>query len=215
MIIKKLFRFMVPKDRRFFPLFVQAADNLVDTSELLIKLIRETDIEKRNEYVAAIKATEHKGDDITKSLLNELNGTYITPFDREDIHEMISNIDNIVDLVYSTSKRILLYKLPRFPQEFVNVADCIHSACKEIQYVLRGVKTVSDFAHFQNSSIKISQLESSADDLYQQFLMELFDREDNAIMLIKTRDIMISLEKTMDKCEDVAGIFSALIIKVG
>jgi uncharacterized protein len=215
MSIKKFFNFMVPKDRRFFPLFVQAADNLVDTSELLIKLIREPDIEKRAEYADTIKVAEHKGDDITKSLLVELNGTFITPFDREDIHELITNIDSIVDSIHTTATRISRYKLPQFPQEFVKVADCIHSANKEIQFVLRSTKSANDFISFNDSYNRINQLEASADDLYQQFIMDLFDKEDNAIVLIKKRDILISLEKAMDKCEDVSRIFSAIMIKVG
>jgi uncharacterized protein Yka (UPF0111/DUF47 family) len=215
MNLKMLFSFMVPKDRRFFPLFVQAADNLVDTSELLIKLIREPDIEKRIEYDNAIKLAEHKGDDITKSLLAELNGTFITPFDREDIHELITNIDSIVDLIHTTSTRISRYKLPLFPQEFIKVADCIHTANKEIQFVLRSIKSANDFIRFRDSFDKIIQLEATADDLYQQFIMDLFDKEENAIMLIKKRDILISLEKAMDKCEDVSRIFSSLMVKFG
>jgi hypothetical protein len=206
---------MVPKDRRFFPLFIQAADNLVDTSELLIKLIRESDIENRVAYINAIRDAEHKGDDITRSLLNELNGTFITPFDREDIHDLISTIDSVVDLIHTTSKRINLYKLPNFPKEFVMVADCIHSANKEILFVLRGSKASSDFVHFKDSYKKISQLETEADELYQQFIRELFDKEENAILLIKKRDILITLEKAMDKCEDVAGVFSTIMIKMG
>jgi uncharacterized protein len=215
MSIKTFFSFMVPKDRRFFPLFVQAANNAVDTSELLIKLIREPDFEKRIEYSDAIKTAEHKGDDITKSLLNELNGTFITPFDREDIHELITNLDTVVDLIYTTATRITRYKLPHFPDEFVQIADCIHSANKEIQYVLRSINTVSDFIRFRESYLKISQLESDADDLYQKFFIDLYDTEENAIMLIKKRDILISLEKAMDKCEDVSGIFSSLMVKFG
>ncbi len=215
MDIKKLFSFMVPKDRKFFPLFLQSADNLVDTSEILIKLIRETNFEKRKEYVDTIKLAEHKGDEITRKLLNELNGTFITPFDREDIHELISNIDNVVDQIHTTSSRIFLYKLPQFPEEFVKVADCIHAANKEIQFVLRNVKSASDFHRYQENYARISQLESTADDLNQKFLMELFDTEKNAIKLIQERDILISLEKAMDKCEDVAENFAAIMIKVG
>jgi predicted phosphate transport protein (TIGR00153 family) len=196
-------------------MFIQAADNLVDTSELLIKLIRESDIARRNEYAEAIKVAEHKGDDITKKLIEELNGTFITPFDREDIHELISNIDTVVDLIHTTAKRIQLYKLDRFPHEFVEIADCIHTANKEIQHVLHNVKAASDFLHFQESYFRISQLETVSDDLYQQFNMELFDKEENAIMLIKKRDILITLEKAIDKCEDVARTFSTIMIKLG
>src|SRR5665648_616220 len=90
MNLDKIFGFLVPKDRKFFPLFNQAADNLVLASELLIKLLGENDLVQREIYVKLIKDVEHKGDDITHNLLNELNGTFITPFDREDIHQPVS-----------------------------------------------------------------------------------------------------------------------------
>jgi uncharacterized protein Yka (UPF0111/DUF47 family) len=215
MDVKRIFSFMVPKDHRFFPLFVQAADNLVVTSELLIKLIRETDIEKRLQYINAIKDAEHKGDNITRILLKELNSTFITPFDRQDIHNLISTIDSVVDLIHTTSKRIHLYKLSLFPKEFVMVADCIHSASKEILFVLSNSRTSSDFLRFKDSYSKISHLEAEVDDLYQQFIMELFDKEENAILLIKKRDILTTLEKAIDKCEDVAVIFSTIMVKLG
>jgi uncharacterized protein len=215
MKLDKIFSFLIPQDRKFLPLFNKAADNLVTTSELLIKLIRENDLEKRLDYIKAIKEAEHEGDMLTKSLLDELNGTFITPFDREDIHELISTMDSVVDYIHTASKRIHFYKLPHFPDEFVQIADCIHSANKEIQYVLRSVKNASDFNKFQESCIKISNLESTVDDIYQQFLSELFENETNAIDLIKKRDILASLEKAIDKCDDVANVFSTIMVKLG
>ncbi len=108
MKLDKIFSFLVPKDRKFFPLFNDAADNLVLASELLIKLVRERDLTQRLEYMKSIKDVEHVGDDITRNLLNELNGTFITPFDREDIHELINNMDDIVDYIHAASKKLRL-----------------------------------------------------------------------------------------------------------
>ena len=214
MNLDKIFGFLLPKDRKFFPLFNDAADNLVLASELLIKLIRENDFAKREEYIRQIKEAEHKGDDITRNLLDELNGTFITPFDREDIHTLISTMDDVVDYIHTTSTRIHFYKLPAFPQEFVAIADCIHSANKEIQFVLRSVKNVSDFIKFKDSCDKIDAYESEVDYLYQEYLSNLFELETNAINLIKKRDILASLEKAIDKCDDVANVFSSIIIKI-
>ena len=214
MKLDKIFSFLVPRDSTFFPFFSQAADNLVDTSEFLIKLIREDDLDKRLQYISAIKEAEHKGDIITKNLLVELNGTFITPFDREDIHELVTSIDTVVDLIHTTSKRILLYKIPKFPSEFVEFADCLHSAIKEIQFVLRNVKHAGDFIQYQDNIARVSQLESDADDLYQQYLSELFLNESNAIDLIRKRDILISMEKAIDKCEDVTGVFGTIAVKL-
>ncbi len=214
MKLDRIFSFLVPKDRKFFPLFCQAADNMVHTSELLIKLIREGDLVKRLEYIAAIREAEHVGDDITKMLLDELNGTFITPFDREDIHELIQTMDSVVDYIHTTSKRIHFYKLPHFPEEFVQIADRIHSANKEILLVLRSVKNATDFSKYHESCSRISTYESEVDDIYQQYLANLFDTENNAIDLIKKRDILASLEKAIDKCDDVANVFSTIIVKL-
>src|SRR5665647_1851006 len=170
MKLDKIFSFLVPKDTKFFPLFNDAADNLVLASELLIKLVRERYLTQRLEYAKQIKDVEHIGDDITRNLLIELNGTFITPFEREDIHELISNMDDIVDLIHASSKRINLYKMSPIPEEFVWIADRIHSANKEIQFVLRSVRSVSDFKKHTAGIEKISEYESEVDDIYQEYL---------------------------------------------
>jgi predicted phosphate transport protein (TIGR00153 family) len=214
MNLDKIFGFLLPKDHKFFPLFNQAADNLVLASELLIKLIRENDLAKREEYIRMIKDVEHAGDNLTGKLLDELNGTFITPFDREDIHDLISTMDDVIDYIHTASTRIHFYKLPSFPGEFVAIADCIHSANKEIQYVLREVKTVTDFLRYKVSCAKIDSFESEVDHIYQQYLSNLFEIESNAINLIKKRDILASLEKAVDKCNDVANVFLSIIVKI-
>jgi predicted phosphate transport protein (TIGR00153 family) len=214
MNLDKFFGFLVPKDRKFFPLFIEAADNLVVSSELLIKLMGENDLEQREVYIKLIKEAEHAGDVITHNLLVELNGTFITPFDREDIHQLISTIDDVVDYIHTAALRAHFYKLPVFPEEFSKIAEYIHVANKEIQMVLRNVKNASDFLKFSGSCTKISAYESEVDYLYQEYLSNLFELETNAINLIKKRDILASLEKAIDKCDDVANVFSSIIVKI-
>ena len=214
MNLDKIFGFFVPKDRKFFPLFIEAADNMVVASELLIKLMGENDLIQREVYIKQIREAEHKGDDITYKLLVELNGTFITPFDREDIHQLISTMDDVIDYIHTASTRVHFYKLPTFPEEFVKIADYIHAANKEIQMVLHRVKNASDFLKFTDSCSKISDYESEVDYLYQEYLSNLFELETNAINLIKKRDILASLEKAIDKCDDVANVFSSIIVKI-
>ncbi len=214
MNLDKIFGFLVPKDRKFFPLFNEAADNLVVASELLIKLLGENDLIQREVYIKLIKEAEHKGDDITHKLLIELNGTFITPFDREDIHQLISTMDDVVDYIHTASTRVHFYKLLTFPEEFVKIADYIHAANIEIQRVLRTVKSASDFLKFTDACATISTYESEVDYLYQEYLSNLFELETNAINLIKKRDILASLEKAIDKCDDVANVFSSIIVKI-
>jgi hypothetical protein len=215
MKLDRIFSFLVPKDRKFFPLFNEIADNLVVASELLIKLFGEADSDKRLEYIKAIQDAEHLGDDMTQNLLNELNGTFITPFEREDIHELVERMDSVVDLIHGAAKRINIYNVSVFPAEFMQIAVIINAAVLEIQLVLRSVKNVNDFKLYINSCTKISDMESEVDDIYQSFLANLFENEMNAIELIKKRDILAALEKAIDRCDDVANVFSTLIVKMG
>jgi predicted phosphate transport protein (TIGR00153 family) len=215
MELDRIFSFLVPKDRKFFPLFNEVADNLVVASELFIKLLGDADLSKRMEYIKAIQDAEHVGDDLTRKLMNELNATFITPFEREDIHALVDKMDSIVDLLHGASKRIHMYNLSVFPKEFMQIAVIIHAAVLEIQLVLRNVKNVNDFKHYLSSCIKISEMESEVDDIYQSFLANLFENEMNAIELIKKRDILSALEKAIDRCDDVAKVFSTLIVKMG
>jgi uncharacterized protein Yka (UPF0111/DUF47 family) len=215
MELDRIFSFLVPKDRKFFPLFNEVADNLVVSSELFIKLLDESDQIKRTEFIKAISDAEHVGDDLTRKLMKELNGTFITPFEREDIHVLVDSMDSVVDLIHGASKRIHMYNLSVFPMEFMQIALIIHAAVLEIQMILRNVKNVNDFKLYLNSCIKISDMESEVDDIYQSFLANLFENEMNAIELIKKRDILVALEKAIDRCDDVAKVFSTLIVKMG
>jgi len=214
MKIDRIFSFLVPKDRKFFPLFVETANNLVFASDLLVKLVSETDRVKIEELIVKIKEAELAGDEITRRLLGELNGTFITPFDREDIHDLINTMDDVVDYIYSASKRAHFYKLSSFPIEFLWIAELIHDANKEIQLILSNVHSVNDFKKYKGSCEKIREMEGKVDDIYQEYLAMLFDEEVNAIDLIKKRDILTTLEKAIDKCDDISNIFSSLIVKM-
>lgn len=215
MELDRIFSFLVPKDHKFYPLFNEVADNLVVASDLLIKLLGEPDLNNRQEYMRAIKEAETHGDALTRNLLKELNSTFITPFERGDIHVLVDKMDGIVDLIHSASKRISIYNLSIFPKEFLQIAAIIQSAVLEIQLVLRNVNNVNDFKLYIKSCTKLSDMETEVDDIYQSYLANLFENENNAIELIKKRDILTALEKAIDKCDDVGNVFSTLIVKMG
>lgn len=215
MKLDKIFGALVPKDRKFYPLFKESADNLVVAAELLIKLFNSNDAEGRIALVKQIKEVERKGDDITKKLVTALNNTFITPFDREDVHELTERLDNVVDHIHAASKRIRLYKLETFPKEFTSIAKKIHEATLEIQKVLSNIHNANDFVKHYGSINRIDEIETEVDDIYQEYLAGLFDTEINAIELIKKRDVLVSLEKAVDACDDVAGVFSTLSVKLG
>lgn len=214
MSLDRVFGFLVPKNRKFFPLFVESASTLVEGSALLIKLFEEEDVERRDVIIREIKKVEKKADEITAILSNELSATFITPFDREDVHNLINSLDDVIDYIDAAAKRVHFYKVHSFPPEFIQISNLIHNANQEIHRVLSSIKHASDFAKFQEAYQKIDRYETEVDDIYQHFLANLFDFEDNAVELIKKRDILMALEKAIDRCDDVRKVFSTIMVKL-
>jgi uncharacterized protein len=118
MKLDKVFQLLVPKDKKFYPLFCQASSNLVDCTLTFKELLKATDDEQRNDLVKKVKKFEKAGDKITSTIFDELNSTFITPFDREDIHKLTNRIDTVVDLINTSAKRIQLYKMYEIPPVF-------------------------------------------------------------------------------------------------
>jgi len=213
MKLDTIFQILVPKDKKFYPLFKEASKNLVAASVLLTEMVHKSDNGERAEYVSKIKDLEHMGDDLTKTLLKELNKTFITPFDREDIYDLASRLDAVVDLINTTAKRIVLYNLTEIPSEFIEMADLIQKCTIEIDSIFNGLKDVHSLLQYKDSCRLIHDIESQSDDINHQYLAKIFSEETNGIELIKKKDILASLEKAIDRCEDVADVIQTIIIK--
>jgi uncharacterized protein Yka (UPF0111/DUF47 family) len=171
------------------------------------------DEDVRNELVRKVKKHEKTGDKITVSIFDELNSKFITPFDGEDIHKLTNRIDTVVDLINTSARRIQLYKLYDIPPVFMKMADLLIAAADEINTVTLGLNNIHQMQKFRENCIRIGELENESDVLNYSFLSEIFDNETNAISLIKKRDILNSLEKAMDKCEDVSDVFLTILVK--
>ena len=213
MKLDKIFQILVPKDKKFYPLFKEASTNVVAAAVLLTEMVRNDHNSERAEYVAKIKDLEHLGDNYTKTLLKELNKTFITPFDREDILELANRLDGVVDLINTTAKRIVLYNLTEIPSEFIEMADLILTCAKEIDSIFNGLKDVHSLLQYKDSCRLIHDIESQSDDINHEYLAKIFQEETNGIELIKKKDILTSLEKAIDRCEDVADVIQTIIIK--
>lgn len=213
MKLDKFFQILVPKDKKFYPLFCQASANLVECTKSFKELLNTNEEEKRNELVKKIKKLEKAGDKITTTIFDELNSTFITPFDREDIHKLTSRIDTVVDLINTSARRLQMYRLFDIPPVFHQMAELLFRSAGEIHTVTLGLNDIHQFYKFKENCIRIGQMENESDTLNFSFLSEIFDNETNAISLIKKRDILNSLEKAMDKCEDVSDVFQTIIVK--
>ncbi len=215
MNIDKFLKVFVPKETAFFPLFEDDAKVLNKGTELLLLLVSTNDLDERETLIARIKATETEGDKITDQIFTQLNKSFITPFDREDIHELASKIDDVLDNINAASQRIRLYKPISLTAEMKQMAEILNQLALEIQ---KGIVELKHMARHKNTIIKacdeINILENKADHVYNMAISNLFENEKNANELIKLKDIMASLEKAADKAEDVSDALRTILIKM-
>ena len=212
--VNQFFQFLVPKDKRFPPLFTAAADNLKEASILLLQLIKDYEGIKIDELVKNINEKELEGDKITRKIYDEINHTFITPFDREDIHRLAKNIDDVVDFINRVSQDISLYKPKSLLTAFGELAEIIHLCSIEIVDAMKYISELKENSHLMNACTKISELESKADEINHKAIQGLFKKEKDPIELIKLKDILISLERAVDRAERVADILKVVLVKM-
>jgi len=211
--LNNFFQFLVPKDKKFHPIFLEVTDNLLKGSELLVELMKAEDWEKKKEIINKIKETEKKGDEYTHKLYDLLNSSFITPFDREDIHNLITVIDDILDFINGTSQRFLLYKPASNPPEFIKLAELINNGCLALKNAISLLDNLKDIQNIKKECIYINDIENIADDVYHLGISQLFEKETNTVELIKKKEIYQTLEKATDKLEDASDVIKTIIIK--
>jgi uncharacterized protein len=207
-----ILQYLLPKDRKFFPLFKQATENLVKGSKLLVELVN-APVEKRRDLIKEIEHVEHTGDNITHMIFNELGRNFITPFDREDIHALTSSIDDVLDLIQGSAKRIELYKVTVISEPMILLSDIILKGAVELNVAVLNLEGMKRIDEIKAACVRINSLENNADDVFNLAIARLFDEEKDAIQLIKTKEILQALETATDKCEDAANVIESIIIK--
>lgn len=211
----KIFKLFVPKDASFFPLFEKDAANLVKASELLKILMTTAEIDQRQSIDVKIKEVEHIGDEITSTIFEQLNKSFITPFDREDIQKLASRIDNVLDAINGISQRVHLYVPKVLDAVFYEMADVIHKATIEIEVAVDHLKDAgNNRKKILEACNNLNALEKKADDLYHAGISQLFNIEKDTIEIIKKKAILETLEKCSDKTEDVSDTIKTIMVKM-
>jgi predicted phosphate transport protein (TIGR00153 family) len=208
-----VFSFFSPKDKKFQPLFEQCVKNLVIISETLVLALTTTDKEEKKSLIREIERLEQSGDDIAHSIFLELGKNFITPFDREDIHALVSALDDIADYIYATAINIDLYKIDDTLPEVLLLARLLEDMCKDLQIAILELRKLNNSKVIADVCIRINKGESQADHLCNTAIARLFQQETNAIELIKHKEILQTLEMASDKCDDVANVLEAILIK--
>ena len=214
MSIDTILKIFVPKDHSFFPLFDSDAKNLVRVTELLKELMA-SEPDDHERLHREIKLVEHIGDDITNKTYVQLNKSFITPFDREDIHELTAHIDDVVDSINGISRRIAQYKPRKFMPVYREMAEFIYKAAKEIEKAIECLnEPVLNKDLIAKACENVTYFEHEADELYFAGVAELFEREEDPMELIKNNKILELLERCVDEEEDVTDTIKAILIKM-
>jgi uncharacterized protein len=203
-----------PKEPKFFPILLDMAEVILAASDLIIECVQDYDHEKAVEYYKKIKEQEIKGDKLSAKIFDELNATFITPFDREDIHQLADKMDDVTDYINSCAKKIILYKPKTIPASALELAKQIKEGALTIAKAvdqLDVMKKKSD--KIKSYCVDLKTIENKADDIYEDFLIELFQNEKDAIETIKLKEIMSELEKATDAAEGVGKIIKTIIVK--
>jgi uncharacterized protein len=213
--INKVFQFFVPKEKKFFPLFEGVAENVEKGAILLNKLflLVENEEEKLS-LVAQIKKCEEIGDDFTHKIFDELNKTFITPFDREDIQSLTSSLDDVLDYINSCAKKMELYKVNSLPKNTLEMSELLIQASRELKIAIGELSNLKHPEVIKKTCIRLNEIENQVDDLYYMAISYLFENEKDAIELIKQDAIISTLETATDKAEDVSDVLKSIIVKI-
>ncbi|MDR2408739.1 MAG: DUF47 family protein [Bacteroidales bacterium] len=205
---------LTPKEPKFFPVLKKMSDIILITSDLMIDCLRDDYHQKAMDYYKKIKEQESLADNLSHQVFDDLNTTFITPFDREDIHSLANMLDDVIDGINNSAKRIALYNPKQIPDSAITLAELIKEAAIYIG------KAIDELDVLKRSSAKIKEycnqlhvIENKADDVYEHFITKMFHEEKDGIEIIKLKDIMYELEKATDSAEYVGKIIKTIIVK--
>jgi predicted phosphate transport protein (TIGR00153 family) len=203
---------LIPTDKRFFSLFEKSAALLKQAAETLAESVQNPD--RAGEYALRLERLEHDGDNLTHEIFILLDKSFITPIDREDIHELAQALDDCLDCIESVTERMQLYGLSEPTEPMKQFVEVIRKQAIEIHIVLpliSGFKYEKIIPHCK----EINRLENVGDKLMRNALADLFRGDSDPLTVMKWKDIYDFLETTTDKCEDVAGIIERIVLKHG
>src|SRR5215210_1814657 len=199
---------LIPRERSFFPLFEQAADNLHEaTIRLKDELTEFADIEVKHK---AVGDCEHAGDELTKHILRRLHSTYITPFDREDIHSLTERIDDVVDLIHDASELLVLHNIDVVLPELIEMGDLLEQAAAAATSLIKKLEGLRNLGPELEA---IDTLESQADRIYRRTVAHLFSGDYDPRDILRWKDIVEALESAINGVEDIADVVHSIALK--
>jgi predicted phosphate transport protein (TIGR00153 family) len=198
----------LPKQNKFFDILIEMADNMQEAARLLKEMFEKH--ESYSEYSSRIHILENKCDDLTHSVIGELNDTFITPIDREDIYSLVNSLDDIVDSIDTIGSRATIYKLKVQIPFSVQLCEILYLQAKVIAEV---IKQIQDPKLTTEKIVQVKHLETEGDIMFRDALEHLFEHEKDAINLIKEKELIENIERAIDRCHHTATVVEGILIK--
>jgi len=199
---------LIPRDELFFDMFDEIARRMSAAAKLLKQLFAEPS--RISEHVAAIKTIEHEADVITHDVIVRINRSFITPFDREDIHELASRLDDVIDLIDGTARRAVMFRITQPREPARQLADVIVRATASLEQAVVSIKKPKIV---MEKGTEVKALEEEGDAIYHAAVGALFDDGESPIEVMKWKELYDTLERTLDHCEDVANVLESIALK--
>jgi predicted phosphate transport protein (TIGR00153 family) len=198
----------IPREEKFFDMFVEDANNMLVGARLLEEMFRSYD--QRERIANQLRDLERRGDGISHDIGQKLEQTFVTPFDREDIHQLISRLDDVLDFIEEVADTCILYKISQPSEPALAQAVIIVKQCEEI---VRALEKLKGFKNVGPHWIEIHRLENDGDRVVRKAMADLFTNGNDAVEIIRWKDLYGLLEDTIDACEDVANVIERIVVK--
>ncbi|MDD5088914.1 MAG: DUF47 family protein [bacterium] len=210
--LDRILQALLPHHDHFFNMFEEAALYNARAADELLRL-PVTSREQWSDIVGRIKQIEHEGDAVSHKIMTEVSSTFVTPFDPEDIHGLATILDNILDNIDGSARRLLLYKITECPPDMVKLMESLRSSVAEVQNGVRLLRRLEKPEEMRRIILRIRTLEDEADDIFARAVASLFERESDPVEIVKQKEIYVALETATDVCDDAADVLESLLIK--
>jgi uncharacterized protein len=200
---------LLPKEDKYFDLFNRVASNINGSAQLLQKLFE--DFDKRATYADEIKKLEHACDVLTHDIVKRLNQTFITPFDREDIHSLASSLDDVIDNIDYIARRVMLYRLKEPTEDAHKMTGVLVRLTASLERAVNALE--KDSEGVLKECVSIHSLENEGDTYHHDAVERLFANETDAIQILKLKELYEKMERAIDKCEDVTNVLESIVLK--
>ena len=208
-----IFHALLPKDETFFPLFEQSVDNLLEAARQF-EISINSDAAGRMQSLQTLAFLEKQADEITQAIITTAINTFLVPFDREDIQALANSIDDVLDIMYGTAKRIELYKVHTIPESMKTIATKTRICVEHLHGCVHAMRKMRYTSTIQHHLIQIHQMENEVDTIMNNELARIFSGDMNPIEVIKIQEVLTMLEDATDKCEDAANVIESVFIKM-